>query len=47
MIGSANGRPAPVTRCSSEWHIPLAAIFTSTSPGPGGSSSTSSMPRAG
>ena len=41
MIGSANGR-SPVTRCSSEWHMPDAAIFTSTSPGPGGSSSTSS-----
>ena len=41
MIGSSNGR-SPVTRCSSLWHMPLAAIFTSTSPGLGGSSSISS-----
>src|SRR5215207_6291311 len=41
MIGSSNGR-SPVTRCSSEWHIQDAASFTSTSPGPGASSSTSS-----
>ena len=31
IIGSSNGR-SPVTRCSSEWHIPDAAILTSTSP---------------
>ena len=36
-----NGR-SPVTTCSSEWHMPEAAIFTSTSPAFGGSSSISS-----
>jgi hypothetical protein len=41
MIGNANGT-SPVTRGSSEWHIPEAAISTSTSVGPGGSSSISS-----
>src|SRR5688572_19768820 len=41
MIGRAKGR-SPVTRCSSEWHIPEAANLTRTSPGPGGSSSISS-----
>ena len=41
MIGRANGR-SPVTRCSSEWHMPDAASLTSTSPGLGGSSSISS-----
>src|SRR5258705_10611523 len=41
MIGSANGR-SPVTRCSSEWQSPDAAISTRTSPSLGGSSSISS-----
>src|SRR5258706_1610480 len=38
MIGSANGR-SPVTRCSSEWQSPDAAISTRTSPSLGASSS--------
>ena len=41
MIGGGNGR-SPVTTCSSLWHIPEAAILTSTSPALGGSSSMSS-----
>ncbi len=40
-IGSGAGR-SPVTRCSSEWHIPDAANFTLTSPGSGSARSTSS-----
>jgi hypothetical protein len=41
MTGMFAGR-SPVTRCSSEWHIPEATIFTRTSPAFGGSSSISS-----
>ena len=41
MIGSSNGR-SPVSRCSSEWHRPEAAILTSTSLSLGSSSSISS-----
>ena len=33
---------SPVTRCSSLWHMPVAASLTSTSPGSGGSRSISS-----
>src|SRR3954470_17604426 len=44
MHGGSAVTPAtpPVTRCSSLWHMPLAASFTSTSPAFGGSSSISS-----
>ena len=44
MVGSGAVAPArsPVTRCSSLWHMPLAIIFTRTSPALGGSSSISS-----
>ncbi len=41
MIGSGTGM-SPVTRCSSEWHMPDAASLTSTSPSLGGSSSMGS-----
>ena len=41
MMGSEPGR-SPVTRCSSEWHMPDAASLTSTSPSRGGSSSIGS-----
>ncbi len=40
-IGSGTGM-SPVTRCSSEWHRPLATILTRTSWAFGGSSSISS-----
>ena len=40
--GSVTPARSPVTRCSSLWHMPLAAILTSTSPAFGGSSSISS-----
>src|SRR3954471_22394190 len=44
MHGGSAVTPArsPVTRCSSLWHMPLAANFTNTSPAFGGSSSISS-----
>ncbi len=41
-MGMGRGR-SPFTMERSEWHRPAAAIFTSTSPGPGESSSTVSM----
>ena len=41
-MGITRGR-SPLMTERSEWHSPAAAIFTSTSPGPGASSSIVSM----
>ena len=40
--GKANGA-APVAKCQSEWHSPVATSLTSTSPSFGSSTSISSM----
>jgi hypothetical protein len=44
MHGGGTGTP-PFWAVRSEWHTPLALTLTSTSRGPGGDSSTSSMER--